>query len=132
MPRQESKSMKNLVLEREKEKPAVMFNLETGVGSIEGECYDVGIMSVFEEIEHWLRDYATLGKPFTLLVNVSYYNTSASKCLADLFELIEKININADKTWSVTIEVTDQEDDDETEAWSEMLPEFPTAKFEIV
>ncbi len=124
--------MKNLVLEREKEKPSVLFNLETGVGSIEGECYDVGIMSVFEEIEHWLRDYATLGKPFTLLVNVSYYNTSASKCLADLFELIEKININADKTWSVTIEVTDQDNyEDDKEAWTEMIPDFPTAKFQI-
>lgn len=123
--------MENLVIERGKEIPSVLLNVETGVGSIQGECYDTGIMYVFEKIEHWLRDYATLNKPFTLLVNISYYNTSASKCLADMFELIEKININADKTWSVTIEVTDQEDDDEKEAWSEMLPEFPTAKFHI-
>jgi hypothetical protein len=125
--------MDNLVIERGKEIPSVLFNLETGVGSIEGECFDVGIMSVFEEIEHWLRDYATLGKPFTLLVNVSYYNTSASKCFADLFALIEKININADKAWAVTIEIADQENyDEDKEAWSDMVPEFPTVKFQIV
>jgi hypothetical protein len=121
--------MENLEIPRKKEIPSVLLNAETGEGSIEGECYDSGIILLFERINHWLMDYAALGKPFSLLINVQYYNTSASKCFPDLFEIIEKINANADEQWSVKIIASD--DEDEKQEWSEMLPEFSTAKFQI-
>ena len=123
--------MKPLEIEMKKGIPFVSLNAETETGSIGGDCFDSLIVDVFHRIQHWLRDYATLNKPFSLVVSVEYYNTSASKCFADLFDLIEKINCIAHENWEVTI-VTSQNDDEAAESWQEMLPEFPTANFHII
>lgn len=124
--------MKNLEIHKKNsQSPDVYMDAVSGAGGIEGSCYAQDVFELFDKIHHWLADYATLGKPFTMVVNVDYYNTAASKCFSQLFEQIENINRASNEAWTVTILTAPETHDEDRESWLEHIPEFPTATFLI-
>lgn len=73
--------------------PRVSLPSEGNEAWIEGNCYPENAFSFFEPILSWLRNYrADGGKKMRLNVKLDYFNTSSSKCLLDLFQILQEAN----------------------------------------
>ncbi len=80
--------MENLVLQPTKATPFVDFNAADGYCRIEGKSAPEHVMQFFEPVFSWLRLYMETGKPLTFHAQFTYFNTSSSKALLDLFEML--------------------------------------------
>jgi hypothetical protein len=87
-------SMQNIYIPRNSDnpdKPEVHFNAETGVCEIIGESYMESTYTFYLPLMNWIEEYAKdVGKKITLNVKLVYFNTSATKCLLDMFEILKK------------------------------------------
>ena len=104
-----------------------------GFGLIKGEVYSHETIDLFDRIKYWLRDFATLGRSFHLTIDVPYYNTSASKCFPELFELINTFHLEGSAEWHITIHVpSHEEDEDAADEWRDMLPDVYAFTTELI
>lgn len=80
--------MNDLVINATKATPAVNFSTG-GRLEIVGQSYPENAFSFFEPLIKWVEEYVKSGGPKTaLVVRLSYFNTSSSKCLLDLMEIL--------------------------------------------
>ena len=64
-----------------------------GEGWMEGNCYPENAFAFFEPILAWLRNFRKDGgTKLTLNVKLDYFNTSSSKCLLDMFQILQEAN----------------------------------------
>jgi len=87
--------MKNLVIKDIEDgvyiTPLINFDFETGVCVISGEAYVENATKFFTPVIKWLETFCLEEKDreLTLVVRLSYYNTSASKILYKIILLIK-------------------------------------------
>jgi hypothetical protein len=87
--------MRSFFTERTKTTPRVDLNAETGELEIIGECYPENAMPFYKPIFEWLNDYLCQSNT-AIIVNLrlAYFNTSTSKCLLNLLEILEQAHLN--------------------------------------
>lgn len=69
--------------------PTVDFNAETGVCTISGKSYLEDTTQFYLPLLEWLDEYANSNKPIQFNVKLSYYNTSSSRSVLDIFDLLK-------------------------------------------
>ena len=80
----------NMMLERTKTTPGVTTHVEDGIVEIEGEFYPEDAVAFFTPISEWLAAFMAEEKRFlTVHIRLTYFNTSASKCVMDLFDQLQ-------------------------------------------
>ncbi len=73
------------------DKPEVHFDAQTGVCEIKGESYMESTNTFYLPLMNWLDEYIkTTGQKLQLNIQLLYFNTSATKCLLDMFEILKK------------------------------------------
>src|SRR6056297_274775 len=73
------------------DKPEVYFDAETGICEITGESYMESTYTFYLPLMNWLDEYIEkVGGKITFNVKLVYFNTSATKCLLDIFEILKK------------------------------------------
>jgi len=86
--------MQNIHIQRSLEnpdKPEVKFNAETGVCEIIGESYMESTYTFYLPLMNWIEEYIkNVGNKITMNIKLVYFNTSATKCLLDIFEILKK------------------------------------------
>ena len=71
--------------------PSINFNAETGVCEIEGESYMEEAYKFYLPLINWIKEFTEKEKrKIYFNVKLMYFNTSTSKCLLDIFELLKK------------------------------------------
>lgn len=70
--------------------PAVEFNAETGVCEIEGESLLEDTIGFYKPLIEWLDEYTTTNKPLTFNFKLTYFNTSSSKRILDILQVLKK------------------------------------------
>jgi len=97
------------------DKPEVRFNAETGVCEIIGESYMESTYTFFLPLMNWLTQYINeVGKELEFHVKLFYFNTSATKCLLDMLEILKKYENDGGKVtvkWYYDEEDPDVEDE---------------------
>ena len=97
------------------DKPEVRFNAETGVCEIIGESYMESTYTFFLPLMNWLTQYINeVGKGIEFHVKLFYFNTSATKCLLDILEILKKYENDGGKVtvkWYYDEEDPDVEDE---------------------
>jgi len=84
--------MNNLHIEKTKYTMEINFNSESGILEMNGSSYPENSLDFFGPIIDWVREYVTtVKKPVTMNINLSYLNTSSTKCILDIFELLEDL-----------------------------------------
>ena len=86
--------MNNIVIERKSAIPyfpGVNFNVETGICEITGESYMEEAYKFYLPLINWIKEF-TEKEQRSLYLNIKliYFNTSTSKCLLDIFEILKK------------------------------------------
>lgn len=71
--------------------PQINFNAVTGELKISGESYLEDTISFYNNLKNWISDYIRdVGKAIKLDIDLSYFNTSSSKALLELFVLVKQ------------------------------------------
>ncbi|MCQ2251228.1 MAG: DUF1987 domain-containing protein [Bacteroidales bacterium] len=71
--------------------PSVDFEVATGRCEIAGESYLEETTKFYTPIFEWIKEYTeTIKGPLTFDFKLSYFNTSSSKCLVDILDMLKK------------------------------------------
>ncbi|RYM33056.1 DUF1987 domain-containing protein [Brumimicrobium glaciale] len=85
--------MENINLDGTPKTPSVTFNFENGTLEIRGRSIPENSVEFYKPLNDWIEQYGESPQPATVFdVKLEYFNTSSSKCLLDLFKLLENIN----------------------------------------
>ncbi len=88
--------MKNIEINRTPSNPyypSVSFNADSGVCEISGESYMEEAYKFYLPLINWIKEF--IGKErrkVTLNIKLIYFNTSTTKCLLDIFEILKRYN----------------------------------------
>lgn len=75
--------------------PTVNFEAETGICELAGESYLEETIKFYTPLFAWIKEYTeTIKKPLTFNFKLSYFNTSSSKCLVDLLNMLKAYQKN--------------------------------------
>ncbi|MDD3573916.1 MAG: DUF1987 domain-containing protein [Methanospirillum sp.] len=73
-----------------KSTPEISFSEEFHTLFITGESYPENTFAFFEPVFEWLHMNLPGMKKFNLHVNISYMNSSSTKCMLDILDLLAK------------------------------------------
>jgi len=115
--------MKNLAIEATKQTPKVSFDAENHVLEFQGESYPENMALFAVSIFAWLEKYLEqLGnQTFTVNIELTYFNSSSSKMLLDLFDKLEEEV--ADNGKDIIVNWIYDADDDGIEEYGEEFQE---------
>jgi hypothetical protein len=84
--------MENLQIAPTKSSPAIDFNFENNTLSIVGESYPENTTQFYEPVFKWLEEYiaALTDQEVTFNMELIYFNSSSSKALMDIFDMLEE------------------------------------------
>ncbi|NOQ30535.1 MAG: DUF1987 domain-containing protein [Helicobacteraceae bacterium] len=80
--------MQNLNIEATKYTPKIDFNFETNSLKIVGKSTPENTFEFFEPIKSWLGEYFTEPKEAIVTFNVPYFNSSSSRAIYDVFDIL--------------------------------------------
>ena len=99
--------------------PTVDFNYETGICTISGKSYLEDTTIFYLRLLEWLDQYFDeIDKPIEFNVRLSYYNTSSSRSILDIFDILKIYEDNGGEVtvnWycrEIDYEVVQEEVDD--------------------
>ncbi len=85
--------MENLNLEGSAKTPTVKFDSQKGSLELKGRSIPENSIEFYKPLNDWIDEYATSPQAQTTVdIKLEYFNTSSSKCILDLFKLLEKLN----------------------------------------
>jgi len=84
--------MKNLQIPKTKTTPEIFFNCSANELSIKGESFPENTSEYYAPVFDWLEKYLENITDQEVVVNVEliYFNSSSSKVLMDLFDMLEE------------------------------------------
>jgi len=84
--------MKNLEISKTKTTPEILFNCSTNELSITGESFPENTSEFYAPVFEWLERYLNSITDQVVIVNIElvYFNSSSSKVLMDLFDMLEE------------------------------------------
>ncbi len=75
--------------------PEVNFNVDSGVCEISGESYMEETYKFYLPLINWIKDYIQhIKRPIELNVKLIYLNTSSTKCVLDILEILKDYEEN--------------------------------------
>lgn len=67
------------------------FNKDTGILEMAGSSYPENALEFFTPIIRWIKDYiSSIKESVTLNIRLNYLNTSSTKCILDIFEVLDQ------------------------------------------
>jgi len=84
--------MKNLEISKTKTTPEIFFNFSTNELTIKGESFPENTSEFYAPIFEWLEEYLETISDQVVDINIElvYFNSSSSKVLMDLFDMLEE------------------------------------------
>ena len=85
--------MKNLIIEAVPDSPyypEVNFDAATGVCEMKGESYMEEAYKFYTPLLDWIREYSLEGHDVELNLKLTYFNTSSSRLLLDMLDILKK------------------------------------------
>jgi len=114
--------MENLYIEGDESNfyiPTVDFNYETGICTISGKSYIEDTTLFYLKLLEWLDQYfEEIDKPIEFNIKLNYYNTSSSRSILDIFDILKIYEDNGGEVsvnWycrEIDFEVVQEEVDD--------------------
>ena len=89
--------MENLYIQQTKSTPKIEFDSNLNKLALSGQSYPENSFKFYEPIFNWLDDYfCQLGSKsmVEVIINLSYFNTSSSKCIMMMLEKFEEAHKN--------------------------------------
>lgn len=82
--------MNRLDIPRTTSTPQITFAPATNRLLLRGESYPENSFSFYAPLFAWLKEHLATGLPLTLDIDIDYMNSSSTKCMLDLLDLLEE------------------------------------------
>lgn len=70
--------------------PSVNFNAQTGICELSGESFLEDTVEFYKPLIAWLSEFVeTIKKPIAFIVKLTYFNTSTSRCILDMLNVLK-------------------------------------------
>jgi len=124
--------MENLKIEATKSTPEIHFDLESNVLSMIGESYPENTAKFYEPVFNWLEKYiaSLTDQKVTYNIELIYFNSSSSKVLMDIFDILEDASKEGKKiklNW-----IYDEDNDAALEYGEEFEEDIDSLDFNLV
>jgi len=124
--------MENIFLEETKYTPEIKSDIENLLFSITGKSYPENTFEFYEPVIKWIEGFVSANKDKELVFNfeITYFNSSSSKALFDLFDFFEEAiedGSNIVINW-----IYDEENESMEEAGEDFVEDFETLKINLV
>jgi len=107
--------MENLHIEKTKYTMEVNFSVDTGILEMAGSSYPENALDFFGPVINWIKDYISqVNQQIVLNIRLNYLNTSSTKCILDIFEILNQYYNNNGKVQVNWYYAEDDEDIMET------------------
>lgn len=81
--------------------PDINFDSKTGICELSGESFLENTVEFYQPLIDWLKLFTSkVEKPIALIIKLTYYNTSTSRCLLDILNILKEYE---DKGGDVTV-----------------------------
>ena len=124
--------MENLVIQGTKYTPEVVFDAGRNILKITGYSYPENAAAFYGPVMEWLHAYLEQGgqEPIGVSMELIYFNSSSSKILLDLFDLLDDY---AEKGLPISVNwIYDAENESAYECGQEFEEDIEHLKFELV
>lgn len=122
--------MGNLNMEGSPKTPTINFDEGSGVLEVKGRSIPENSVEFYKPLNEWVEEYGKSPKPETIFdVKLEYFNTSSSKCILDLFKLLESLNGNGTE---VKVNWYFEEDDEDMEEAGEDYQAIINLPFKMI
>ncbi len=122
--------MESLKIEGSKTKAYINFDAESGVLEIGGESYPENALEFFKPVYDWLNSYFNEFKgEVTFNFKMIYFNTSSSKAILDILDLIENYHKSGGK---ITLNWHYESDDEDIQESGEEFAEGLSVPYNII
>jgi len=81
--------MNPLVIEETGSTPSIIFDPESETLYIAGESYPENSFDFYAPVVDWLKKTLHRSSKFTLDISITYMNSSSTKCLLDIMDIME-------------------------------------------
>jgi len=122
--------MESLIIEKTKTTPQINFNANNGKLEISGESYPEDSLLTYRPIINWIEEFLNSSKKqLSFNFKLSYFNTSSSKCLLNILEMLDKASSNG---WDIEINWYYQKDDEDMLETGEEFAEDISINFNFI
>lgn len=123
--------MERLFLKDSKSTPYVDFDADKDILIIKGQSYPENAFLFFKPLLEWLKEYLAgkVGQDVRVEVSLTYTNTSSSKCIMMILDLLEEA---ADQGVNVNLKWICNKDNEYEQECAEEFKEDYTFPFEII
>lgn len=121
-----------LSIDPQKTKPKILFLPDEGLMEIQGESYPENSVEFYEPIMAWLEGYFEMtdnSKDIHFNFRLNYFNTSSSKSILDILDLLEKHHNDGKK---IQVNWYYEEDDEDIEESGEEFAEGLNIPFQLI
>jgi len=124
--------VENLHIPATKSSPEINFDAQTNILAITGESYPENTTQFYESVFKWLDNYIETLQDQEVIFNIEliYFNSSSSKVLMDLFDILEEAS-EEDKNIIVNW-IYDEENDASLEYGEEFAEDMESLSFNLV
>ena len=120
--------MQTLKITSTKYTPEVEFNIESHQLKISGKSTPENTFEFFEPIKNWLNEYFEESRECTFIFNIPYFNSSSSRTLYDIFDILESAQSSSIKIqWCYH-----EENENAQESGEEFQEDFESLNIELV
>ena len=102
--------MDKILIQKTKTSPEVIMDFDKGILEIIGESYPENAVGFYKPVFDWLNSVIGSNVPLTVNFRLDYFNTSSSKCVIDILDILDKYYANSGK---VEVKWYYKEDDDD-------------------
>ncbi len=124
--------MENINIEATRFTPRISFDIKSSLLEIRGESYPENTADFYSPVFFWVENYIEQLKDqsFSIDIELFYFNSSSSKILLDLFDLLESA---AKKGRNITVNWIYEDDDEESlEFGEEFQDDFNAVQFNLI
>ena len=91
--------MKNINIVKTVSSPEIITNFNNKEITIIGESYPENPFKFYEPLIEFLSEYIKTEKSLSLSIDLVYYNSSTTKVLFDIFDILDESNLTIDIKW---------------------------------
>ncbi|MCU7834585.1 MAG: DUF1987 domain-containing protein [gamma proteobacterium symbiont of Taylorina sp.] len=124
--------MQTLEISATKSSPAVHFDAQSNTLSIMGESYPENTAQFYEPVFEWLEEYidSLQEQHVTFNMELIYFNSSSSKALMDIFDILEEA---CDEDKKIVLNwIYDEDNDAALEYGEEFAEDIESLTFNLV
>lgn len=124
--------MENLIIEKTVYTPEVRFDFSSGVMELKGESYPENTGEFYKPVFDWVRSYlgGTPAAVSTLNMEIVYFNSSSSKALMNLFDMLDEAAAAGKKV--IVNWIYDAADDNSLKYGMEFKEDLASLEFNLV